>query len=87
MLDECRKALRISGNDFDSEIKTLIDACKEELSESGIKYDNNNYLHRQAIITYVKRDFGWDNQDYDKLNASYNSQKIFLIRKQQVKDE
>ena len=79
MLEKCKTALRITGNEFDTEIQDLIEACTKELEESGVKTQLYNPLYQRTIITYVKRDFGWNNDDYDKLNESYNSQKIFLM--------
>lgn len=79
MLEKCKMALRISNNDFDDEIQDLIDACITELKESGIELQLDNPLYQKTIITFVKKDFGWNNDDYDKLSKSYNSQKIFLM--------
>ncbi len=79
MLEKCKTALRITGDEFNTEIQDLINACIKELDESGIKAQTSNPLYQRTIITYVKRDFGWNNDDYDRLNESYNSQKIFLM--------
>lgn len=54
MLEKCRKALRISGNEFDDEIQDLINACIKELEESGVNKHFSDPLYERTVITYVK---------------------------------
>lgn len=73
MLEEVKKALRITNNEFDSEIMSLIQACESDLETSGVAtYKiNSRPLCKQAIILYCKAYFGFDNPDSEKLINSY----------------
>lgn len=79
-------ALRISNTAYNNEIKNLIDACKSDLETSGVApsyFLEANYraLIKQAIITYCKAQFGYDNQDATRLNESYEllKQKLAIV--------
>lgn len=82
MLQEVKEALRITNPDFDTEIQNLIDACKLELELSGVSliYINGykDKLINQAIISYCKANFGFDNPESDKFKEAYASLKNFL---------
>jgi hypothetical protein len=85
-LADVKKVLRISSSAFDTEISNLISAAEEDLKIFSIvpeKVVDTDPLVRNAIITYVKAQFGWDNPDSEKLMASYASQKsaLALVRK------
>lgn len=85
-LDDVKKVLRISSSAFDTEINNLISAAQEDLKIFSIvpeKVVDTDPLVRNAIITYVKAQFGWDNPDAEKLMTSYESQKsaLALVRK------
>lgn len=68
-------ALRISTNDFDSEIDDLIEAGLADLGVAGVSNENTgDPLVRRAVITYVKANFGQPD-DYDRIKASYDEQK------------
>jgi uncharacterized phage protein (predicted DNA packaging) len=61
LLEDAKKILRLSGDDFDGEISDLIDACKEYMRLIGIIFTNENEadpLIKRAILTYVKAHFG-----------------------------
>ena len=78
ILEKVRKALRITTQEFDSEILDIINACIDDLGIAGIIEQNTtNPLIIRAIITYSKLHFGDLNQlgDYDRLKASYDEQK------------
>lgn len=78
ILEKVRKALRITTQEFDSEILDIINACIDDLGIAGIiEQDTTNPLIIRAIITYSKIHFGDLNQlgDYDRLKASYDEQK------------
>lgn len=78
ILEKVRKALRVTTNDFDSEIIDIINACINDLGIAGIiEQDTTNPLIIRAIITYAKIHFGDLDQlgDYDRLKASYDEQK------------
>lgn len=76
-----KKALRITTNYFDDELTQLINAALIDLGFGGASEDvlNVNYdaVVNQAIITYVKANFGQPD-DYDKLKKSYDEQKAQL---------
>lgn len=85
-IDDVKKVLRISSSAFDTEINNLISSAQEDLKIFSIvpeKVVDTDPLVRNAIITYVKAQFGWDNPDAEKLMTSYESQKsaLALVRK------
>ena len=81
MLDKVKLALRISNDAYDSEITSLINACKRELELVGIASSNfytSDYMITQAIILYCKANFGFDNSEADRYQKAYESLKSFL---------
>lgn len=76
----------------DDEIVPLIDAARHELMISGIipgkvlkdisasKIDGKELdpLVKRAITVYVKANFGWDNPEADRFQASFESLKNHL---------
>ena len=79
MLDNVKKALRITHSKFDDEIITMIEACKIDLKLAGVnKIDEDDALIQRAIIVYCKANFGFDNGDADRLQKSYDMLKQSL---------
>lgn len=79
MLEKIKLALRIKATSLDSEITDLIEACKIDLSISGIKVINEtDPLIQRAIIVYCKANFGLDNKDSEKYQLSYDMLKQSL---------
>ncbi|WP_242834768.1 head-tail connector protein [Acetobacterium malicum] len=79
MLESIRNSLRIKNTVFDGEITDLINACKLDLSISGVKIiDDTDPLIKQAVKTYVKANFGLDNKDGEKYMESYEAIKRHL---------
>lgn len=81
ILDEAKLALRIAAatTDFDSEISGLIDAALADLSLAGLATgDTAKPLIKQAVITYCKGSFGYDNPDADRLRLAYDLLKAHL---------
>lgn len=76
-----KPSLRIMSdvNDFDVEIKMLIDACIMDLNNSGLIVDEDDPLTIQAITTYCKAHFGIENSDSEKYQKSYDMIKTNLI--------
>lgn len=73
MLDKVKKVLRIKSDKLDDEILDLIEACKIDLSISGVKkIDETDALVIQAIKLYCKANFGLDNNDSEKYQKSYD---------------
>lgn len=83
MLETVKTSLRInkSNTAYDTEINDLINAAKLDLRISGVASTlivDNDPLIKQAIITYVKANFGFDNNDSEKLKESYSLLKRHL---------
>lgn len=80
ILNKVRLALRISTDDFDTEVTDLINACLKDLGIAGVtSNDTTDYLIIRAISTYCKAHFGdVNNATYDRLKASYDEQKAQL---------
>lgn len=83
MLTKVKEALRISEKNtaYDNEITDLIEACKSDLLISGISSSflkGEDPLIKQAIKTYCKAYFGYDNPDSEKLKESYSLLKQHL---------
>ena len=77
-----RKALRITSKDFDGEIADLIRAAREDLALGGVLpervRDEADPLIKRALTSYIKAEFGLDNDDADKYRAAYDRLKISL---------
>jgi uncharacterized phage protein (predicted DNA packaging) len=79
LIDDVKLRLRISGDDVDDEISDLIDVAKSDLILSGVlKTDYTDPLIKQAIITYCKANFGWDNPEAERLQEAYDLLKSHL---------
>lgn len=81
-LSDIRLRVRLSVDKLDGEIKDLILAARADLVRGGVlparAADETDPLVKQAISTYVKAEFGLDNDDADKYRASFRNQKIAL---------
>ena len=78
MLELVKLALRIKTTAFDEELNQLIEAAKIDLGFGGMVLPETiDYIIKQAIITYVKMNFGLP-EDYDRLKKSYDEQKAQL---------
>ena len=81
-LSDIRLRVRSSVDKLDGEIKDLILAARADLMRGGVlparAADETDPLVKQAISTYVKAEFGLDNDDADKYRASFRRQKIAL---------
>lgn len=76
MLEKIKQSLRIKNNAFNGEIMDLINACKKDLETAGVKnIDEEDSLIIQAVKTYCKANYGLDNKDSEKYQASYEMQK------------
>ena len=73
MLEKVKLALRIQSLKLDEEIEDLIEACKIDLSISGVrKIVEDDPIIQRAIIIYCKANFGLDNKDSEKYQKSYD---------------
>jgi hypothetical protein len=95
MLQECRLALQITDTEYDPELCMLMDAGAKDLAIAGIvlpgtvsfaatehgMQDNSTLtdaLVMRAIFTYVRMHFE-SPADYERLAASYDTQKVQLM--------
>ena len=80
MLSSVKLALRITTDDFDSELNDLISAACKDLGIVGVDCESTTTdpLLKRAIITFCKANFG-EPDEYDRLKASYDEQKAQLI--------
>ncbi len=78
-LKKARGFLRITIDDdvINTEIKTLITACRQDLIRNGItsKMANSEEdgLIISAVLLYLKAEFGLDNKNYEKFRNSYET--------------
>ena len=79
LFDLCKSSLRIVDSAFDNEILSIIDACYQDLSVSGINTDRESVepLIAQAVVFYCKGNFGFL-EDSDKHNERDERLKISL---------
>lgn len=54
---EARLAVRISANDFDGELQSLMDAAVLDLSTAGVAEQEDDSLYDQALRMYLKGHF------------------------------
>lgn len=86
LIDDVRQALRTKTTLLDTEIQDLIDSAKADLILSGVletKAIDTDMLIKRAIILYSKANFGLDNKDSEKYQASYDSLKNHLCLSQE----
>lgn len=78
-LASVRKYMRLTTTAHDQELKDLINAARADLVLGGVlevkATDENDPLIKRAVATYVKAEFGLDNEDADKYRASYREQR------------
>ena len=78
MLSDAKLAMRLTNTAYDAEIQRLINAAVGDLGIVLTDVDQTDPLYVQAIITYVRLNFGTP-EDYDKLKRSYDEQKAQLM--------
>ena len=77
MLENVKKALRITHNELDDEIAELIDIAKVDLSFAGVEFNEFKPMRRQAVRFYCLANFG-KNPDFEKYNTAYERLKTVL---------
>lgn len=78
LIDDVKVALRITSENFDTELTMLIDSAKTDLGIAGVVLPETlDAICNVAIITYCKIHFG-NPDNADKLKASYDEQKAQL---------
>lgn len=79
---DMRLRVRNAADKLDAEIEDLIRAARGALALAGVLPDKaaneSDPLVKQAVSTYVKAEFGLDNEDAEKYRASFEKQKIAL---------
>ncbi len=78
-LASVRHSVRLSSTVHDGELTDLINAARADLVLGGVleakANDESDPLIKKAVTTYVKAEFGLDNEDADRLRASYKEQR------------
>jgi len=78
MLDAVRLSLRKTGNEFDTEIQDIIEACKIDLRIAGIvKIEDDDPLILRVVTLYAKGHFGFADMGTKYLEA-YEALKVSL---------
>lgn len=83
-IDDVKAALRVTSTNTGivAEITDLIAAAKADLALSGVipakSILETDTLIKRAIITYCKANFGYDNDDAERLQKSYDLLKTHL---------
>ena len=80
LLDRVKLALRITVDDYNTELTDLIEAAKLDLGIAGVVLPAElNAIVRRAIITYCKVHFQQlDDATMKRLKAAYDEQKAQL---------
>ena len=78
LLQLAKQTLRINltQTQTDDEIKTIIQAGIDDMERAGVDVDTTNHLVMNALMTYVKANYGISNPT-DKANFM-NSYRLFL---------
>ena len=78
-LASVRHSVRLSSTVHDGELTDLINAARADLVLGGVlevkAQDETDPLILRAVATYVKAEFGLDNEDSEKYRASYKDQR------------
>ena len=80
LLEKTKLALRVTVNNYDSDLNDLIDAAKLDLGIAGVALPASlDAVCERAIITYCKVHFSaLSDGEYARLKASYDEQKAQL---------
>lgn len=79
ILEDVKSSLREDENNFDNEIKDIIDAAKLDMKVSGVvNVNDTDPLIKRAIILYAKCNYGLFNPDMEKYHKAYTMLKAHL---------
>ena len=80
MLANVKAALRITVDNYDGELSTLIDAAQTDLGIAGVVLPQElDAICERAVITYCKVHFSaLTDGEWSRLKASYDEQKAQL---------
>lgn len=80
LYDSVRDALRVSSTMYDSEVYGLIGAAVKDMLVKGVSptwlgtdIDALPELAKQAVVVYAKANFGYDNDEAERFQKSYDS--------------
>lgn len=81
LLDKVKLALRLTVNNYDSDLTDLINAARIDLGIAGVILPSElDAICERAIISYVRIHFDkLADGEYDRLKASYDEQKAQLM--------
>lgn len=81
LLDNVKLALRLTVNNYDSDLTDLINAARIDLGIAGVILPAElDAICERAIISYVRIHFDrLADGEYDRLKASYDEQKAQLM--------
>jgi len=80
MLEMIRLSLRLTNEEFDSEIESLIEACKTDLQVAGVvNIADDDPLILRAATLYCKGHFGFANIGADFLESYEMLKKVLCI--------
>ena len=81
LLDKVKLALRLTVNNYDSDLTDLINAARIDLGIAGVILPAElDAICERAIISYVRIHFDrLADGEYDRLKASYDEQKSQLM--------
>ncbi|HYF94424.1 MAG TPA: head-tail connector protein [Symbiobacteriaceae bacterium] len=82
MLTAVKTALRVDGDELDTEVQDLIDAARLDLTLSGVAAakasDDTDPLIKRAIITYCRANHDYADKSSERLQQSYDMLKAHL---------
>ena len=81
LLDNVKLALRLTVNNYDSDLTDLINAARIDLGIAGVILPSElDAICERAILSYVRIHFDrLADGEYDRLKASYDEQKAQLM--------
>lgn len=75
LIEKLKVRLRITI--LDEEVEDLVKACQKDLEISGIYGEFDDSLYYQAIVLYLKANFGYSDQQ-EKFQRAYEALKISM---------
>ena len=87
LIDDVKDALRISGNDLNTEVTDLINAAQADLKLAGVlsakAMSTTDSLIKRAVVVYCKAHFGFDNAEAERFLNSFDMLKRHLLLSQE----
>lgn len=88
LLDDVKKALRVTTNAYDAELNDLIESAKVDLGIAGVIIpESSSKVVETAIKTYCKMNFGTPNPAmWEIFKKSYDEQKAQMSNSSDFSD-